>query len=355
MTKTTVLPLLAAGACLARAATVALPVEEARLEADPQTKTFPARVLPVQRVDVTPEVSGDILEVCFKDGSLVKEGDVLYRLLPVKYTSALKNAQAKVAECKAKKVYADAAYERHAKLAPTKAVSQDAVDSAKSDREIAAAALAAAEAELAVADYNLKRCEIRAPISGRTGTTRLTKGNPASPATPLVTVVQIKPIRVRFSLSNADYLTMFGARGRVLAEKGEVEVTLANGTPYGEKGNIEYTENVADESTDTIRVYATFPNADYILKPYSSVGLTLRNKDGVKTCAVSPAAVMQDSEGACVWVVGKDGKAEKRRIVRGRQVGDIQFVASGLSAGERVVVDGTHKVAPGDIVEAVRR
>ena len=346
--------LFAGGACLARAATVTLPVGEVRLEADPQTKTFPARVLPLQRVDVTPEVSGDILEVCFKDGALVKENDVLYRLLPVKYTSALKNAQAKVAECKAKKAYADAAYARHARLAPSKAVSQDAVDSARSDREIAAAALAAAEAELAVADYNLKRCEVRTPIGGRTGTTRLTKGNPASPATPLVTVVQIKPIRVRFSLSNADYLNLFGARGRVLAEKGEVSVTLANGTPYGEKGSIDHTENVTDEATDTIRVYATFPNADYILKPYAAVGVTLRNKDGVKTCAVSPAAVMQDAEGACVWVVGKDGKAKKRRIVRGRQAGDVLFVPSGLSVGERIVVDGTHKVSEGDIVEAAR-
>ncbi len=346
-----ILGALAAGAvCAARAATVMLPVAEVALAPDPQTKTFPAKVLPVQRVDVTPEVSGDIIEVCFKDGALVKANDVLYRLLPIKYTSALKNAQAKVAECKAKKEFTDVAYERHAKLAPTKAVAQNAVDSAKSDREIATAALAAAEAELAVAEYNLKRCQIRTPIDGRTGTTRLTRGNPASPSTPLVTVVQLQPIRVRFSLSNADYLTMFGAHGRTIVEKGEVALTLANGTPYAETGTIEYTENVTDEATDTVRVYATFPNADYLLKPYAAVGVTLRHKDGVKKCAVPPSAVMQDSEGTCVWVVGKDGKAEKRRIVRGRLSGDLQFVESGLSAGERIVTDGTHKVAPGDTV-----
>ena len=341
---------LAAGvACAAHAATVTLPVAEVAQAPDPQTKTFPAKVLPVQRVDVTPEVSGDIIEVCFKDGALVKANDVLYRLLSIRYTSALKNAQAKVAECKAKKEFADAAYERHTKLS-SGAVSQNVMDSVKSEREIATAALAAAEAELAVADYNLKRCQIRTPIDGRTGTTRLTKGNPASPSTPLVTVVQLQPIRVRFSLSNADYLTMFGAHGRTIAEKGEVTVTLANGTPYAETGKIEYTENITDETTDTVRVYATFPNADYILKPYAAVGVTLRHKDGVKKCAVPPSAVMQDSEGACVWVVGKDGKAEKRRIVRGRLSGDLQFVESGLTAGERIVTDGTHKVSSGDTV-----
>ena len=332
-----------------QAATVTLPVAEVTEAADPQTKTFPAKVLPLQRVDVTPEVSGDIIEVCFKDGALVKANDVLYKLLPIKYKSALKNAEARVAECKARKAFADAAYERHAKLSAG-AVSQNAIDSVKSDRETATAALAAAEAEREVAEYNLKRCQVRTPIDGRTGTTRLTKGNIASPSTPLVTVVQIKPIRVRFSISNADYLNMFGARGRTIAEKGEVSVTLANGTPYGEKGEIEYTENITDEATDTVRVYATFPNADYILKPYSAVGVTLRNKDGVKKCAVPPAAVMQDAEGACVWVVGKDGKAEKRRIVRGRLDGDVQFVESGLSAGDRIVTDGTHRVSAGDTV-----
>ena len=341
---------LAAGAVgMARAATVTLPVADVTEAADPQTKTFPAKVLPMQRVDVTPEVSGDIVEVCFKDGALVKANDVLYRLMPVRYKSALKNAEARVAECKARKAFADAAYERHTKLSAG-AVSQNAVDSAKNDRETAAAALAAAEAELEVAEYNLKRCQVRTPIDGRTGTTRLTKGNIASPSTPLVTVVQIQPIRVRFSISNADFLTMFGARGRAIAEKGEVSVTLANGTPYGEKGAIEYTENVADETTDTVRVYATFPNADYILKPYGAVGVTLSNKDGGKKCAVPPAAVMQDAEGACVWVVGKDGKAEKRRVVRGRLLGDVQFIESGLSAGERIVTDGTHKISPGDTV-----
>lgn len=351
MKRTKCLIALAAGAVgLVQAAMVSLPVAEVEEVADPQTKTFPAKVLPLQRVDVTPEVSGDIIEVCFKDGALVKANDVLYKLMPIRYKSALKNAEAKVAECKARKAFADAAYERHAKLSAG-AVSQNAMDSVKSDRETATAALAAAEAELEVAEYNLKRCQVRTPIDGRTGTTRLTKGNIASPSTPLVTVVQLQPIRVRFSLSNADYLMMFGARGRTIAEKGEVSLTLANGMRYGEKGEIAYTENITDEATDTVRVYATFPNAEFILKPYGAVGVTLRNKDGVKKCVVPPAAVMQDAEGACVWVVGKDGKAEKRRIVRGRLLGDLQFVESGLALGERIVIDGTHKVSAGDTIQ----
>ena len=341
----------ALSAASAMAATVTLPVEKVRSASDPMEKTFPGRVMAVQRVDVTPEVSGEITEVCFANGQLVKEGDLLYRIMPIKYKSALKNAQAKVEECRAKKAYAEGSAARYEKLAPGKAVSQDALESARSGRAVASAALEAAEAELAVAQYNLDRCDIKTPISGKTGTSSLTRGNPVSPSTPLVTVVQIQPIRVRFSISNADFLTLFGGKSRALKEQGEVSVTLANGTVFSEKGEVEYTENVADEATDTMRVYATFPNSERILRPGSTVGVVLRNKAGAVCAAVPPAAVMQDAEGASVWVVGADGRASRRRIAGARISGSDMLVTSGLKEGEIVVADGVHKVEEGDIVK----
>ena len=338
---------MTAGACWG--ATVTLPVGEVKQVADEQAKSFPGRVEAVQRVEVTPEVSGDILEVCFSNGDIVKKGTVLYKLLDVKYKSSFKNAQAKVAECLARKQYAESTLKRHESV-KLNAVSKDAIDNAKSEVAVATAALAAAEADLAVAEYNLKRCQIITPIDGKTGSTRLTRGNPASPATPLVTVVQIQPIRVRFSISNGDYLTMFGGRASALKEKGELEVTLANGTAYGEKGAVEYVENVVDESTDTLRVYATFPNVERLLRPGGTVGATLRNKEGVTSPAVPPSAVMQDVQGPYVWVLDAAGKAAKRYIERGRLTPELLFVRSGLKAGERVVTDGTHKVEAGDTV-----
>ena len=342
---------MTAGACWG--ATVTLPVGEVKQVADEQAKSFPGRVEAVQRVEVTPEVSGDILEVCFSNGDIVKKGTVLYKLLDVKYKSSFKNAQAKVAECLARKQYAESTLKRHESV-KLNAVSKDAIDNAKSEVAVATAALAAAEADLAVAEYNLKRCQIITPIDGKTGSTRLTRGNPASPATPLVTVVQIQPIRVRFSVSNGDYLTMFGGKARTLKEKGVVAITLANGTTYSEAGAIEYVENLADEQTDTMRVYATFPNAERILKPGGTVGVTLRNKEGVQKCAVPPSAVMQDAQGAYVWVVGADGTAERRAVARGRLTTDLLFIENGLKVGERVVIDGTHKVSAGDKVEAAK-
>ena len=338
--------LLAAQAAFGAALT--LPVAEVKGAVDNQAKTFPAKVVAMQRVDLAPEVSGEILEVCCADGALVKAGDVLFRLNPIKYKSNLKNAQAKVAECKSRKLYADSNFARHEK---TKGVSQDAVDKARSDRDVAASALEAAEAELAVAEYNLAHCEVKAPIAGKVGTVRLTKGNYASPEKgALVTITQITPIRVRFSISNADFLTMFRGRSTNLKEKAAVEVILADGSAFAEKGEIDYTENLADESTDTLRVYARFPNAERVLRPGGTVGVTVRNRDGVLKPSVPPSAVMQDVQGPYVWVLDASGKAEKRHVVRGRMTGDQLFVKEGLSVGERVVIDGTHKVAPGDVV-----
>ncbi len=334
--------------CLAAALT--LPVETVTSVADSREKSFPGRVEAVQRVEVTPEVSGDIVEVCFDNGALVKEGDVLYRLMAVKYESALRNAEAKVAQAKAKKEYAAAASARHQKLEPTKAVSRDAVENAKSAEVIATAELAAAEAELKVAEYNLKRCEIRTPISGKTGSTRLTRGNPASPATPLVTVVQIQPIRVCFSISNRDYLTGFGGSARALRDKGEVKIVLADGSVYAESGSVEYVENEVDAATDTIRAYASFPNAERLLKPGSTVGVSLRNREGSKRPAITPAAISQDVKGPYVWRLAADGRAERRHVVRGRLADGLQLIESGLAVGDRVVADGVHKVGEGDVV-----
>ena len=342
----TAVALLAVQAAFGAALT--LPVAKVTGAVDDQAKTYPGKVVAMQRVDLAPEVSGEILEVCCEDGALVKAGTVLFRLNPIKYKSALKNAQSKVAECKSRKLYADSNVARHEKAM---GVSQDAVDKARSDRDVATSALEAAEAELAVAEYNLSHCEVKAPIAGKVGTIRLTKGNYASPEKgALVTITQITPIRVRFSISSADFLTMFQGRSKNLKEKAAVEVILADGSTFGEKGEIDYTENIADESTDTLRVYARFANDERVLRPGGTVNVTVKNRDGVVKPTVLPSAVMQDVQGPYVWVLDDSGKAEKRPIVRGRMTGDLLFVTHGLAVGERVVTDGTHKVAPGDKV-----
>ena len=347
-------PFLAAGA-VSSASALRVPVAQVELGVDKLVKTYPGRVVPVAQVNVIPQVSGEILEVGFENGAVVKKGDLLYRLDPVKYEAAVKNAEAKVAECKAALGYAELSYSRHQKLVETRAVSLDAVDNALSARDSARAALAAAQADLTAARDDLRHCKIVAPIAGKLGTTQFTAGNYLQKGQgTLVTLIQAAPIRVRFSISNAEFLEMFGGRASAFQTDGIVALTLADGRDYMEDGQVEYVDNASDDQTDTIQVFALFPNRDRILRPGGTVSVTLQSRKGVKKAAIPPSAVMQDMHGSCVWVVKKDRTVERRYIVRDVTEGDVQFVASGLKVGETVVADGVHKVTKKSVIEPVK-
>lgn len=334
------------------AESIKVPVGEVVELADMQVKHYPGRVMTIAKVNIVPQVSGEILEVSFDNGQTVKAGDLLYRLDSVKYEAAVKNAEAKVAECKAQVGYAELSYERHRKLLETRAVSADAVDNALSLRDSSRAALAAAEASLIAAKDDLKHCRIMAPIAAKIGSTAFTRGNYVTPSSgTMVTLVQYRPIRVRFSISNREFLEMFGGVTQNLREKAIVNLVRADGSAYEEQGEIEYTEAASDEMTDTVQVFAIYPNEKFGLRPGGTVTVTLTGKDGVKRPAIPPTAVLQDVQGPYVWVVGDDNKVQRRYIARGNISGDWMFVEKGLKVGERIVTDGAHRIRKGMQVE----
>lgn len=333
------------------AAELVLPVAEVRGVADRRPRDYPGRVVAIQKVDVVPQVSGEILEVCFENGSDVKSGDVLYRLDPVKYEAAVKNAESKLAEAKANAQYAELSYDRHKKLLESRAVSLDAVDNALSQRDSSRAALAAAQAELVAARDDLAHCTIVAPIAGRLGTTSKTKGNYVNKGSEtLVTLVQQDPVRVRFSIANRDLLENFRGTG-ISSEDATVDLTLADGVTMVRDGVPEYMENAADEQTDTVQVYVRFGNSDKLLTVGGTVGVTLTARKGAVRPAIPPTAILQDTQGPYVWALGPDGRAERRTVARGDLGGDWLFIEKGLKIGERVVADGAHKVRKGDVIK----
>jgi len=338
---------------LVLAAELVLPVAEVRLVADKRVKVYPGRVVAIQKVDVVPQVSGEILEVCFENGADVKEGDVLYRLDPVKYEAAVKNAESKLAEAKANVKYAELSYTRHKNLLESRAVSLDAVDNALSQRDSSRAAFAAAQAELTAAKDDLKHCTIVAPVAGRLGTTGKTRGNYVNKGSEtLVTLVQQDPVRVRFSVSNRELLETF--RGSFRAGEGapSVEVTLADGLTVIKDGAPEYMENAADEMTDTVQLFARFPNPGGLLKVGGTVSVSVLAAQSVMRPAIPPTAILQDTQGPYVWSLGEDGRVSRRTVARGDLSGDWLFIEKGLWAGERIVADGAHKVRRGDRVVA---
>ena len=276
----------------------------------------------ISRVDLTTRISADLIKVGFHDGDLVKKGQMLYQFDDIRYAAAVKNAEAKLAEVKARLIYAESNYKRTNELL-------------------------AAEASLVTAQDDLKHTRIYAPISGRIGATNYTVGNYLTPSSGvLATIIQSRPIRVVFSMSNRDYANMFGGREEQLKKEALIRVRLANGDYYDENGTVEFINNEANQRTDTIQVYSRFENKVGRLIPNNAVTVELSHKIGKPVAAVLPSAVMHDADSPYVYVV-KDNKIERRNVELGRTTGAAQLITRGLAEGELVVTDGTHKVLPG--------
>ncbi len=317
---------------------------------DLESRNYTGLIVSKAVVQIVPRVSGEILKVGFEDGSIVKKGQMLYQLDPVQYQAAVKSAEAKVAECKARFEYARNSFDRNSSLYDKKAASRDAMENTKSALETTRAAVMAAEAELIRARDNLKNTTIIAPIDGYVGVTNFTQGNYLTPSSGLlVTIIQLQPVRVRFSISTAD-LFMFG-NFQNLKRDASVRLQLSDGRNYADEGTVELLNNEANKLTDAIQVYASFPNRDLKLLVGSTVRVTLTKKEGRKLPAVPPSAVMHENKGSYVYVVGKDNKVEKRYVVPGNSTADWQLINAGLKKGETVIVQGTHKTMPGATVE----
>jgi membrane fusion protein (multidrug efflux system) len=158
-----------------------------------------------------------------------------------------------------------------------------------------------------------------------------------------VTIVKVKPIRVRFSISTNDYLSGYGSLQN-LQKNASVKVRLSDGKVYPVEGVIKFLNNEANSRTDAIQVFAEFPNDDLRLLNGSTVGVTLSRKTSEKVTAIPLSAVVYDSNGACVYVVDKENKAKKQYIKTGGSNQEYQFVESGLKPGQDIISAGTHKI-----------
>lgn len=318
---------------------------------DHDIRHYTGQVVSRSIVNIVPRVSGEILEVGFKDGGVVRKGQTLYKLDPVQYEAAVKGAEASIEKCKAELTYAQSNYNRLNLLYEKQATSLDTLESAKATLGAAKAALLSAEAELITAKDNLKNTVITAPQEGIVGVTAYTPGNYITPNSgTLLTIIQTQPMRVRFSISVADLFSMFGSH-RELMKNGSVEVKLADGSQFSERGTIELLNNEANARTDTIQIYASFPNEERKLVMGNTLTVTLFRANGKMLPAVTPSALMHDSNGSYVYVLDSANKVEKRYVTPGNATAEQQMILSGLKKDEIVITKGTHKVLPGMTVE----
>jgi membrane fusion protein, multidrug efflux system len=334
--------------------TVARPLQKHITEWDEYTGRFVA----VASVEVRARVSGFIDSVHFKDGQLVNQGDLLFVIDPRPYKLAVEQSTADVERAKARLEIARLDVERAAPLARNQVLTEREYDTRRSTHRDASAQVAAAEAALKQGQLNLEWTEVRAPISGRISDKRVDAGNLISGgqigATLLTVIVSIDPIRFIFDGSEADllrYTRLAAAGARPLSRdvQNPVSVRLADETEYKHHGRMDFVDNVVNPRTGTIRGRAVFDNKDGLLTP-GFFG-RLRLFGGAHDALLVPdSAIASDQSRKIVFTVADDGTVGTKLVELGPMVEGLRVIRSGLSAGDRIVIDGLQRARPGSKV-----
>ena len=336
------------GAAEMRRPTPTVRVEKVSTVERGESKSYVATSSPYALVEVVARVSGTMKKAPFKEGGLVKKGELLYNIEDTVYAANVRSAKSTVAQVEAELAFAKSEFDRHEKLIANKATSRTNYESALRTLKSCEARLEAARAALTLAENDLSYTKIYSPIDGRIGRSIYSSNNYITPAKgTLATIVQYDPIKVRFAMSEADYLRHFGTPGKSMPE---LEIIRADGAPVKGKATLDFVDNMVDSGTGTLMLQFLVPNPDQELIPAGFVTVRCHEKFAEPRPAVSVSALMTDGRGYYVYVVDKDNKVERRNVTIGEQVGDRQIVLSGLKAGETVITGGIHKTAPGGTV-----
>ena len=308
----------------------------------------------INEVSLLPQVTGTVENILFKEGSIVKEGDILFEIDPSKYQAAFDLAQARLDAAQANLVKAERDYNRQVKLSDQKFASKATFDMAESAYLQAKAAVEEAKANLDVATIDLDNTQVRAPINGKVGKALVTKGNyvVASQAA-LVKIVQVNPVRISFSMTDKEFANV-KKRG-INRENLNARIILANGDVITEKVVDTFLDNQVNPTTATLSVYADIANDSDKLIPGNYVQSALYDGKPMFAITVPQTAINYDKDGAFVYVakINKEksqendlhGVAEQRRVVLGNTVNSSeQAITSGLNEDELIVVQGNIKI-----------
>jgi membrane fusion protein, multidrug efflux system len=317
---------------------------------------FVGRTEASQRVDVRARVSGTLLERPFQEGHEVEKGAVLFEIDPAEFQANLLSAEAQLAKAQASFNENDRNLKRYEVLLEKEAASEAQYDIAKSKADQSQAEVSAAEADVERAKLDLGYATITSPITGRAGISDVDVGNLIGPDSGvLVTVLDLDPIDVIFSVGERDYLNFVEAKKAGNADEFTPQIRLANDQLYEFPGEVDVIDNKVDPATGTINVRLKFPNPDRILVPGQYVSVLLTRATPEKRVVIPQSAVQENQAGPFVLVVDSEGRVEARPIKTGDRVEDGVVVLDGLTEGETIVVEGIQKVRPGAEVEATFR
>jgi multidrug efflux system membrane fusion protein len=342
-----------AGARAAKAVPVAVVgVEE---KAAPVQIHTVGRVQTLASVAVRSRIDGVISSVAVTDGQEVKAGDELFRIDDREAQASLKLAQANLGKDQASLANAKRQVDRLTPLAAKNFTTRQDYDTATTLVETLQATIAADQAAIDAAKVTLSYTVIRAPISGRIGTVMLKMGNSvrAADSTALVTINQLQPILVAFSIPQE---SMGELQRAMTAGKVPVSAKIPDSTAPVQEGEVSYVENAIDPTTNTLSVKAQFPNTDEFLWPSQFVNVTMTVRVDPKAIVVPAAAIQVNQDGSYAWVVKpQDNTVEMRSVKIARQLGDEIVVEGDLKAGDQVVTEGQLRLENGTKVEILKK
>lgn len=305
---------------------------------------------------VRPQVNGVVIEQLFKEGTQVNKGQPLYKIDSSLYRDSVDEAAGNLALAKATVNSTRLQAERYKELIKVNGVSQQELDNAQSAYEQAKATVAVNEAVLKTARTNLRYTQVSAPISGRIGRSSITRGALVTSAQtdPLATIQKLDPMYVDLTQSSDEYMAL----RKQLTENGikptelSVRLKLENGTAYAEQGTFKFSDVAVDEATGSVTLRAAFPNPNNALLPGLYVRAELGTGIRPNSVLIPQGALFRDAEGnPLVWIVGKDNKAEQRKITVGDAIDNRWLVTSGLKAGDQVIVEGLQGLSAGMTIE----
>ena len=333
------------------------PPEVTVVEAVPRTISlpfeYPARLEGSREVEVRPRVSGILLRRLYEEGRPVRRGDLLFQIDPASYQAEAQAAEASLAEERAKLAKAEREIARITPLVEKRAVSQRELDAAVSEVEQARATSQSAQARLDKAKLDLSWTRVTAPIGGVTSRAPLSEGSLVGPESLLTRISQVAPIWVRFAISDEELMSLNASIVAKVVDAPkvrEIALQLADGSTFAERGRVNFSDSIIDPATGSIDIRAEFANQAGTLVPGQFARVRLLGLERPHAILLPQRAVLQGQHGKFVLVVGDGNVVEVRPVEVGRWIGQDWLIESGLSGGERVIVDGTVKARPGSPV-----
>jgi len=326
--------------------------EPARLSTD-----IVGEIRAFREVDLRARVSGNLMEISFRPGQQVKKGDLLFVIDPGPYQAALANAEAGLAQASAsfRRVMQDV--ERYKPLLPDNAIPRQVYDQAVAQASQEEALVASRKAALERAQLDLEYTRVVSPLDGRIGLQQVEVGALVTAGqTLLARVSTLDPMVVYFSVSETEYLNYMRKQselkktGKVGSSDLPVELLLADGSKYNERGRIDFSDPAVNPTTGTMTLRAVFPNPEELLRAGMNSRVRVYYEEIEKAILVPQKAVTETLGKYFVTVIGPENKAEMRPVQLGPRIGDRWLVEGGLQAGETIVVEGVQKARPGTVV-----